>query len=248
VSAALPRLSIPYWGATAASVVAALIPAAQLLIPKAVVVNYNKGWSMEYILLVVLWITFCAMHSALISTTFTNILKQKVGNAYRFHRLFYNIFSIVTLIPVVLYTLSIKQQPFFVWDGYLLPLKYILMATGIIFFIMGAKRYSFSQFAGIRQIGKGIDQKLINKTGKLSSKGILGAVRHPLYAALFPLIWARNIDITFFIVNIMLSAYLIIGTILEERKLVLEFGDTYREYQQKVSMLFPFKFIKAKLL
>jgi hypothetical protein len=30
--------------------------------------------------------------------------------------------------------------------------------------------------------------------------------------------------------------------------LVKQFGDAYREYQQKVSMLFPFKFIKAKLL
>ena len=203
---------------------------------------------MEYLILAVLWITFCVLHSALISTTFTNILRQRTGNTYRFHRLFYNVFSIVTLIPVVLYTLSIKQQPFFVWDGYLLPIKYILMACGIIFFIMGAQRYSFSQFAGIRQIREGINHNLINKTGKLSSSGILGAVRHPFYAGLFPFIWARDLDITFFIVNIILSAYLIIGTILEERKLVLEFGDAYREYQQKVSMLFPLKFIKTKLL
>jgi protein-S-isoprenylcysteine O-methyltransferase Ste14 len=203
---------------------------------------------MEYFILAVLWITFCAMHSALISITFTNILKQKTGNVDRFHRLFYNIFSIATLIPVIFYTASIKQQPFFVWNGYLLPIKYALMAVGIIFFIMGAQRYSFSQFAGIRQISKGINHNLINKTGKLSSRGILGAVRHPFYAGLFPLIWARDLDISFFIVNIILSVYLIIGTFLEERKLLLEFGDAYRDYQQKVSMLFPFKFIKAKLL
>jgi protein-S-isoprenylcysteine O-methyltransferase Ste14 len=203
---------------------------------------------MEYFILAVLWITYCVLHSALISTTFTNFLKKKAGNAYRFHRLFYNIFSIVTLIPVVLYTLSTKQQPFFIWDGYLLPIKYILMATGIIFFFMGSQGYSFSQFAGIRQIRQGVDHNLINKTGKLSTSGILGAVRHPFYAALFPLLWARHLDITVLIVNIILSAYLIIGTILEEHKLVLEFGNSYREYQKNVSMLFPFKFIKARLL
>ena len=203
---------------------------------------------MEYLILAILWITYCVLHSALISTTFTNFLKKKAGNAYRFHRLFYNIFSIVTLIPVVLYTLSVKQQPFFVWDGYLLPIKYTLIATGIIFFILGGQRYSFSQFAGIRQIREGINHNLINKSGTLSSRGILGAVRHPFYAGIFPLIWARNLDATIFIVNIIVSAYLIIGTILEERKLVLEFGNSYREYQQKVSMLFPFKLIKARLL
>jgi protein-S-isoprenylcysteine O-methyltransferase Ste14 len=30
------------------------------------------------------------------------------------------------------------------------------------------------------------------------------------------------------------------GTILEEKKLVLEFGDTYVKYQQEVPMLIPF--------
>jgi protein-S-isoprenylcysteine O-methyltransferase Ste14 len=39
----------------------------------------------------------------------------------------------------------------------------------------------------------------------------------------------------------VLSAYLVIGTLLEERKLVLEFGDKYREYQRQVSMFIPLK-------
>jgi protein-S-isoprenylcysteine O-methyltransferase Ste14 len=34
----------------------------------------------------------------------------------------------------------------------------------------------------------------------------------------------------------------VVGTILEERKLVAEFGDEYRQYQREVSMLFPWKF------
>jgi protein-S-isoprenylcysteine O-methyltransferase Ste14 len=153
----------------------------------------------------------------------------------------------VTLIPLIIYTLSTKQQPFFIWDGYLLPLKYILIAIGISFFIMGAKRYDFSQFAGIRQIHQGNNHNLINKTGELSSRGILGAVRHPFYAGIFPLIWANDLDFNSLTVNIVLSSYLIIGTILEERKLLIEFGDAYREYQQKVSMLFPLKFIRGKL-
>ena len=72
---------------------------------------------MEYFVLAILWITFCTLHSALISVTFTNYIKQKIGGSYRFYRLFYNIFSIITLIPVLLYAASIRQQPFFVWDG-----------------------------------------------------------------------------------------------------------------------------------
>jgi protein-S-isoprenylcysteine O-methyltransferase Ste14 len=48
------------------------------------------------------------------------------------------------------------------------------------------------------------------------------------------------------IVNCILTIYLIIGTILEERKLVLVMGDAYRDYQKRVSMLIPCKWILSK--
>ena len=41
-------------------------------------------------------------------------------------------------------------------------------------------------------------------------------------------------------INIILTIYIIMGSILEERKLVLEFGDAYVKYQQEVPMLIPF--------
>jgi methanethiol S-methyltransferase len=202
---------------------------------------------MEYFILAILWISFCALHSALISVTFTNFIKQKIGDSFRFYRLSYNIFSIATLIPVLIYTASIRQQPFFVWSGYLLLVKYSLFLGGILCFIMGSRRYSFAQFSGFAQIKEGTKHNLINKTGKLSSRGLLGVVRHPLYAALFPLLWSHDLDITALITNIILSVYLIIGTLLEERKLIMEFGDQYREYQERVSMLFPLKWVKKKI-
>ncbi len=47
--------------------------------------------------------------------------------------------------------------------------------------------------------------------------------------------------------NPVLTAYLVIGTFLEERKLVVEFGDQYRQYQREVPMLFPVKWMKKAL-
>ena len=202
---------------------------------------------MKFLILVMLWIAFCFFHSALISTTVTDFLKRRIGSAYRFYRLFYNIFSIVTLIPVVLYSLATKQEPFFVWSGGLLPLKYLLIFTGILCFVLGAKRHSFAQFSGLAQLKEGVNSNLMNTTGKLSARGILGVVRHPFYAGIFPLLWSSDLDPTALIINIILSIYVLIGTLLEERKLILEFGDTYRAYQQRVSMLFPLKWMKKKL-
>jgi len=202
---------------------------------------------MKYFILALLWIIFCVLHSGLISITFTRFIQRKTDNFYRYHRLLFNIFSIVILIPVVIYSLSIRQEPFFVWDGYLLPVRYLLLFTGVLFFVLGAKHYDASVFLGLTQIKDGTKHILLNKSGKLSSRGILGVVRHPFYAAIFPILWSNDLDITTLIVNVILSIYVLIGTLLEERKLILEFGDAYPEYQQRVSMLFPLKWIKKIL-
>ena len=42
--------------------------------------------------------------------------------------------------------------------------------------------------------------------------------------------------------------YVIVGTVLEEHKLLLEYGDEYRRYQKRVSMLIPFRYVKAKIV
>jgi protein-S-isoprenylcysteine O-methyltransferase Ste14 len=153
---------------------------------------------------------------------------------------------VATLLPAVIYSLSIRQEPIFVWAGYLKPVQYFLVLIGVLFFVMGAQRYSLAQLSGLAQIREGRNNKLVSKTGKLSCRGILGVVRHPFYAGIYPLMWSSNLDITMLIINIILSVYVLIGTLLEEGKLILEFGDTYRQYQKQVSMLFPFRWIRKK--
>ena len=46
------------------------------------------------------------------------------------------------------------------------------------------------------------------------------------------------------VINTVLTLYVIVGTMLEEKKLVLEFGEIYVKYKQEVPMLIPF--IKTK--
>jgi len=203
----------------------------------------------DYLLLYLLWIAYCVVHSALISTTVTNFLKRALGKKYRFYRLFFNTFSVGTLVPLLIYSHSARwnAELLFTWEGYMRIIQYCLIALAAILVATGARHYSMPQFLGIQQILRKKSGNAMTESGQFDSSGVLGIMRHPWYVAVFILLWASDQNRTGIIINLILSAYLVIGTLLEERKLVLEFGDCYRQYQDKVSMFIPVKWVKAKL-
>ncbi len=202
----------------------------------------------DYLLLSLLWIGYCALHSALISTTFTDFVRRTMGERYRYYRIFFNLFSLVTLIPLLLYSHSARWsiEPLFSWQGAPRIVQYALIGMAAILILGVGRRYSMSRFLGIEQI-RGKSGKGLTETGELDSSGILGVIRHPWYVAVFILLWAGDVTPSGFIINVILSGYLIIGTLLEERKIVLEFGDRYRQYQGEVSMFIPVKWLRTKL-
>ncbi len=73
--------------------------------------------------------------------------------------------------------------------------------------------------------------------------------RHPWYLGSLCLIWSvlSAYPAKSFAVASMLSIYLIVGTMLEERKIMSLYGDVYSEYRAKVSMLFPWKWLVRKI-
>ncbi len=153
----------------------------------------------------------------------------------------FNVFSLVTLIPLVIYSRSLSHRDpmLFEWSGNWRILQFSMIVLAVVLIISGARHYSISQFLGVRQIRSQSSRAAMTDTGDIDTTGILGITRHPWYVAVFLLLWASDLNLGILLVNAVLSGYLVIGTLLEERKLVLEFGDKYREYQQKVSMFFP---------
>jgi protein-S-isoprenylcysteine O-methyltransferase Ste14 len=196
---------------------------------------------------VLLWMLWCTLHSTLIATPVKDYLRKTLGDWFRFYRLFFNAVSLATLIPVLYYSLSIQRTPIFCWEGHLMIVKYLLLTTSIALFVAGGRHYSMSQFLGIRQIKTGRANPALSEYDTFDTWGILRAIRHPWYIASLMFIWARDISLSTLLINIVISTYFVIGTILEERKLLLEFGENYREYQKNVSMFIPYKWLKAKI-
>jgi len=198
----------------------------------------------EYFLLALGWIAFVTLHSVLISIAVTDFAQRRLGRYYRFYRLFYNAMALVTIAPLLWYTARLASSAFFSWKSPFMGLKWLINLAGIVLFAAALRHYSFLRLLGVRQILE-VDRPAA-APGRIVSTGVLGLIRHPFYLGALLLFWAQDLDGTRLMVNTILTVYVVIGTRLEERKLIREFGDEYIAYQKRVSMFFPWKWMMDK--
>lgn len=196
---------------------------------------------MRYILLVIFWITWCSLHSALISLGFTEFLRKQFPSRFRFYRILYNLFAVVTLLPVLFYTFSQRGTPLVVWEGLWRTVPILLGSIALLFLLTGARRYDLPQFLGLRQIKDPKACSVLTDDCSLDTGGVLSIVRHPWYSAGILIVWARPLDLAAILTNLIISGYFVVGAILEEKKLKVQFGQQYADYQQRVSMFIPIK-------
>lgn len=196
---------------------------------------------MKYVLIVFMWIGYCALHSYLISTGFTKLMTRLLKNYYAFYRLFYIFISLILLIPLINITAQSDDNVIFIYNYPLSVVRYVLIIGSLLMFGWAFFfNYDSLSFFGIRQILNFGKKKKINQSEGIRKNGLLGIVRHPMYLALIIYLWCQTFRVMDIVVNTVLTIYIIIGTRLEENKLVLEFGDSYTKYQEEVPMLIPF--------
>lgn len=197
---------------------------------------------MKYLVIGLLWSAYCVLHSFLISTWFTSILSGVLKKFYAFYRLFYVIISLFLLIWLINYTAQFDDKVVIITYSFPWSLIRDILIYGSLLLFAWAFFFNYDSlsFFGIRQILNFGKEIKVNPDDSIKKNGLLGIVRHPMYLALLIFLWSTISTVMDLYINALLTVYVFIGTYLEEKKLVREFGNTYVKYQHEVPMLLPF--------
>ncbi|MEM9923185.1 MAG: methanethiol S-methyltransferase [Cyanobacteria bacterium P01_D01_bin.50] len=92
----------------------------------------------------------------------------------------------------------------------------------------------------------GLQQVFLNFVGKEPEKlnfkvvGLYNYVRHPIYLGFIIAFWSTPVmTLTHLFFSCGILAYILVGIFLEEKDLIADYGNQYREYKKAVSMLIP---------
>jgi methanethiol S-methyltransferase len=191
----------------------------------------------------VVWIllafgVFGLVHSWMASLGVKAWVASHLGHtAARMFRLFYNIFSGISFLPVMAAVAFLPDAPLYSFPGFLiLAARFIqgAAAAGLLLAVLQTGGMSFLGLDGL------LGRPVIASEPHLVTSGFYRWVRHPIYFFGLVFLWAAPIvGWNLLAFNIGSSLYFWIGSIYEERKLLVEFGQVYADYRDRTPAFLP---------
>lgn len=195
---------------------------------------------MHLLIVFLLWVLFFFFHSLLADAQLKKRLEERVPKWMPFYRLFYNLIAGLGLLAVWFFQKSVPESQLLDW-GLFSYSGLVLTGLGLLLGLLAMRNYSLREFSGLAYM----NGEMESPKGKLNTSGMNAWVRHPLYFATLLIFWGwfvwKQTDVSL-VMAAAVSLYLLVGTRLEEKKLVKAFGEDYKAYQKRVKMLIPFLF------
>jgi len=179
---------------------------------------------------------FFVQHSGMVRQSFRRWLARFVSEHYVGAT--YSIVSSIVLLALVLVWQESEQviaNATGVW-WWTTRTLFVLAVGGVIW---GALALNGFDSLGLKPIQNRL-RPSAPRSSELAVRGPYRWVRHPLYFFVLLMIWSYpDLTLDRALFNVLWTLWIIIGSVFEERDLVAEFGDRYREYQRNVPMLIP---------
>ena len=188
---------------------------------------------------------FALLHSALASRTAKSLAARTFGARRRngLYRAFFNTQAIVGTGALAIYLRELPDRELYVVRGPLATLMRAGQGAGLLLLLDGARRVGVLRITGISsflQFTRGGDNvpaepeaqgPALDEHGRLKVGGFFLRSRHPLNLAPLPVFWLNpRMTRNFALFSAIATAYLWIGSLHEERRLLAAYGESYRRY------------------
>ena len=183
-------------------------------------------------------LVYGALHSALASLRFKGwVLKWLGPGRYRYYRLFFSLSAGFTLLPVLALAALLP-------DGqlYAIPMPWVLLTLAVqvaagICFLLALTQTGTRDFLGVGVLFRTAQA---DQPQRLATGGFYRWVRHPLYFFGLVILWLTPLlTWNLLALNLGGTIYILAGAWLEERKLLVEFGEAYALYRGRTPFIIP---------
>ena len=198
----------------------------------------------QIILLIVSWLIYFGLHSLLASIGAKQYVADHWPRAMPAYRLTFNGIAVVLLVVPLWLSFAGSGPWLWRWSGGAFYLSLGLSAAALAGFAWSLKFYDTSEFLGLRQLRE--RNASVDDQERFQLSPLHRWVRHPWYFFALVIVWTRDMNAPMLTTAILITLYFIIGSRLEEQKLIRYHGDVYRRYRERVPGLvpLPWKFLR----
>jgi len=191
----------------------------------------------QTLLLVGVWLGYFLIHSLLASLWAKRRVAARWPNLMPAYRLFFNLAAVLLLAPPLWLTYRWQGPWLWRWEGPWWWLANALAVVALGLFWWSLRYYDSGEFIGLKQWRD--QERRVEDQERLHISPLHRWVRHPWYSLGLVLVWTRDMNAAFLWTAIVITLYFIIGSRLEERKLMTYHGRAYRRYRAQVPGLIP---------
>lgn len=207
------------------------------LVPKSMDTGGTASFVGALIIDTLLLGVFAIQHSGMarqgFKETWTKIIPQAIERST---------YVLCSCLALVLLFWQWQPLGFKLWDlsgSIFEPILWCLSGLGWLIIFLSTFMINHFDLFGLQQVFFHLTNKEF-PTPKFKVAGFYKYVRHPLYLGFIIAVWATPVmTLTHFFFASGILGYILVGVFLEEKDLIALYGDKYREYKEKVSMLIP---------
>lgn len=180
---------------------------------------------------------FGLQHSIMARSGFKNILKKYLPEAAE--RSTFVLMSGICMAAAIYFWQSVPGNIWMVENTTLQVMLWVLFAAGWIYLFIATFVTNHFELMGLRQVYLYFIDKPYSKL-PFTQKYMYRYSRHPMMLGVLVGMWAvPAMSFSHFVMASLLTLYVVIGVMLEERDLIRQFGKTYLEYKRQIATLVP---------